>query len=113
MERYVPKYKETINDMNKEWSNLLTAFKTKDTRTEYLGTFEQALALNLPFSLWENGRYIRVTSQWPLPESGYVSVQKFRGYMMLYYFIMRDGGLLDRESDRRYSDGNEAFERGA
>ena len=34
--RYVPKFKETITDMNNEYRNLLRAFKVKDTRVEYL-----------------------------------------------------------------------------
>ena len=31
MQRFVPKFKETITDMNNEYRNLLRAFKVKDT----------------------------------------------------------------------------------
>ena len=99
MRNYVSKFKETINDMNNEYRNLLWAYKVKDTRVEYLNTFEQALALNCSFPLWENERYIRITSRYPLPEEGYISVQKFKLYMMLYYYIMNDAGLLDRDTE--------------
>lgn len=97
--KYVPKYKETVNDMNKEYTNLLQAYKVKDTRVEYLETFEQALALNLNFPLWENERYFVITAKYPLPSEGYTSRKKFKLYMMLYYYVMRDAGLLDREAD--------------
>ena len=95
----VSKFKETITDMNNEYRNLLWAYKVKDCRVEYLNTFEQALALNCDFPLWENPRYIRVTYRNPLPEKGYTSIQKFKLYMMLYYYIMSDAGLLDREAE--------------
>lgn len=97
--RFVPKFKETITDMNNEYRNLLRAFKVKDTRVEYLNTFEQALALNCNFPLWENPRYFRITSKYPLPEEGYTSLSKFKLYMMLYYYIMADAGLLNREAE--------------
>lgn len=91
---YGLKYKDTISDFNSEWSKLLHAYKIKDTRVEYLYSFEQVLALNCPFSLWENPRYFRVTSKYPIPEQGYTSLKKFRLYMMLYYYLMLDAGLL-------------------
>lgn len=105
-QRYVTKYKETINDMNTEYRNLLRAFKVKDTRVEYLYTFEQALALNCNFPLWENERYFRVTDRYPLQEQGYCSLRKFKLYMMLYYYIMRDAGLLNREAEMADQDWN-------
>ncbi len=112
MNRFVPKFKETISDMNREYRNLLKAFKVKDTRVEYLNTFEQALALNLDFPLWENERYFRITSKYPLPEEGYTSLQKFKLYLMLYFYVMRDAGLLNREAEMAEQDGldrNDAF----
>ncbi len=103
--RYVPKYKETVSDMNTEWHNLLKAFKVGDTRVEYLETFEQALALNCPTSLWENPRYFYITAKYPLPERGNVGKQKFKLYLMLYYYVMSDAGLLQRESDVAFDGG--------
>ena len=93
VQKFVPKFKETITDMNNEYRNLLRAYKVKDTRVEYLSTFEQALALNCNFPLWENPRYFRITCKYPLPEEGYTSIQKFKLYMM------RDAGLLNREAE--------------
>lgn len=104
MQKYVPKFKETINDMNNEYRNLLHSYKIKDCRVEYLNTFEQALALNLNFPLWENPRYLRVTSRWPLREEGYTTVRKFRLYMMMYFYIMMDAGLLNREAEMAQQD---------
>ncbi len=104
-EKFVSKFKETITDMNNEYRNLLWAYKVKDCRVEYLWTFEQALSLNLNFPLWENPRYIRVTYDYPLPEEGYTSLQKFKLYMMLYYYIMSDAGLLNREAEAEASQG--------
>lgn len=98
-----PKFKETISDMNTEYRNILRAYKLKDCRVEYLNTFEQALALNCSFPLWENPRYVRITYKYPLREEGYTSLRKYRLYMMLYFYIMRDAGLLDREAE--YDDG--------
>lgn len=103
--RYVPKYKETVSDMNVEWRNLLTAFKVGDTRVEYLETFEQALALNCSSPLWENPRYFRITAHYPLPARGNVGKQKFKLYLMLYNYVMSDAGLLNRESDEDFSGG--------
>lgn len=102
--RYVPKFKETITDMNNEYRTLLRAFKVKDCRVEYLGTFEQALALNLNSPLWEDERYFRITAKYPLPEEGYTSLRKFKLYMMLYFYIMRDAGLLNREAELQNQD---------
>lgn len=104
-QRFVPKFKETITDMNNEYRNLLRAFKVKDTRVEYLNTFEQALALNCNFPLWENERYFRITCKYPLPEEGYTSIQKFRLYLMLYFYVMRDAGLLNRDAELSQQDG--------
>lgn len=103
--RYIPKYKETVSDMNSEWSNLLKAFKVGDTRVEYLETFEQALALNCPSPLWENPRYFLITAKYPLPERGNVGKQKFKLYLMLYYYVMADAGLLMRESESGFDGG--------
>lgn len=96
--KFVSKYKETVSDMNSEYSNLLHAYKVKDTRVEYLATFEQALALNCNFPIWQNRRYFTITAKYPLPEEGYTSLRLFRLYLMLYYYVMRDAGLLDREA---------------
>lgn len=98
-EKFVSKFKETITDMNNEYRQLLWAYKVKDTRVEYLHTFEQALALNLNFPLWENPRYFRITSKYPLRQEGYTTLKKFKLYMMLYYYIMSDAGLLNREAE--------------
>ncbi len=98
-EKFVSKYKETIRDMNEEYRNLLWAYKVKDTRVEYLFTFEQALALNCDFPIWANERYFRITAKYPLPEEGYTTVKKYRLYLMLYYYIMSDAGLLNREAE--------------
>jgi len=103
--KFVPKFKETITDMNNEYRNLLRAFKVKDTRVEYLNTFEQALALNCNFPLWENERYFRITLKYPLPEEGYTSIQKFKLYLMLYFYVMRDAGLLNRDAELSQQDG--------
>ena len=104
-EKFVSKYKETITDMNNEYHQLLWAYKVRDCRAEYLNTFEQALALNCPFSLWENERYFRITSKYPKPESGYVSLKKFKLYMMLYYYVMADAGLLNRVEESQDTGG--------
>ena len=96
-ERFVSKFKETASDMNAEYSQLLRAFKVNDTRVEYLETFEQALALNLSFPLWEDARYFRITSRYPLPDKGYTSRMKFKLYLMLYYYVMQDAGLLNMQ----------------
>ena len=106
MQRFVPKFKETITDMNNEYRNLLRAFKVKDTRVEYLNTFEQALALNCNFPLWENERYFRITNKYPLPEEGYTSLKKFKLYLMLYFYVMKDAGLLNREAEMAEQDWN-------
>ena len=106
MQRYVPKFKETITDMNNEYRNLLHAFKVKDTRVEYLNTFEQALALNCNFPLWENERYFRRTRKYPLPDEWYTSLMKSKLYLMLYFYIMRDAGLLNREAEMADQDWN-------
>ena len=106
MQRFVPKFKETITDMNNEYRNLLRAFKVKDTRVEYLNTFEQALALNCNFPQWENERYFRITNKYPLPEEGYTSLKKFKLYLMLYFYVMRDAGLLNREAEMAEQDWN-------
>lgn len=98
-EKYVAKYKETITDMNREYANLLRAFKVKDTRVEYLRTFELALDLNCDKPIWQNPRYTRVTCRWPLPKSGFTSIEKFHVYMTLYDYIMRDAGLLNRSRE--------------
>ena len=103
--RYIPKYKETVSDMNVEYSNLLKAYKVGDTRVEYLETFEQALALNCNSPLWENPRYFLITAKYPLPERGNVGKQKFKLYLMLYYYVMADAGLLNRESDMDFNGG--------
>ena len=102
--QFVPKFKETITDMNNEYRNLLRAYKVNDTRVEYLNTFEQALALNCNFPLWENPRYFRITLKYPLPERGYTSLQKFKLYLMLYFYIMKDAGLLNREAEIQQQD---------
>lgn len=99
MPRYMPKYKDTISDMNAEYTNLLHAYKYKDCRVEYLQSFEQALALNCNDPIWQNERYFRITAKYPLPEEGYISRQQYRLYMMLYYYLMRDAGLLNREAE--------------
>ncbi len=98
-EKFVSKFKETITDMNNEYRQLLWAYKVKDTRVEYLHTFEQALALNCNFPLWENPRYFRITSKYPIDTVGYTSIKRFKLYMMLYYYIMADAGLLNREAE--------------
>lgn len=103
MQRFIPKYKETISDMNEEYRNLLRAYKTGDTRVEYLETFEQALALNCNTSLWENRRYFVITAKYPIPAKGYTSRKKFKLYLMLYYYIMSDAGLLNREAELAYT----------
>lgn len=103
--RFASKYKDTITDMNREYRNLLTAFKFCDTQVMYLYTFELALEQNCDFQLCENPRYLRVTSKYPLPEKGYVPLSKFRLYMMLYSYIMRDAGLLNREVEAHQQDG--------
>ena len=97
-EKYVSKYKETVNDMNELYRLCLRAYMLKDCRSEYLWAFEQALDLNCDAPLLENPRYFRVTRKYPLPEKGYTSIQKFRLYMMLYAYVMRDSGLLNKES---------------
>ncbi len=104
-QRFMPKYKETISDMNVEWRNLLNAFKVGDTRVEYLETFEMALALNCDKPLWENPRYFIITANYPLPERGNVGKQKFKLYLILYYYIMSDAGLLNREAEMGYEGG--------
>ncbi len=111
----VHKFKETITDMNNEYRNLLRAYKVKDTRVEYLLTFEQALALNCNFPLWENERYFRITYKYPLPAEGYTSLQKFKLYLMLYFYIMRDAELLNREAELQqdWDRGTSAFDREA
>ena len=51
--------------------------------------------------MWvENPRYIRLTEDYPLPgnEQKRITENKFWAYMELYNHIMRDAGLLDRES---------------
>lgn len=97
--RFMPKYKDTISDMNAEYTNLLYAYKHKDCRAEYLQAFEQALALNCSFPIWQNERYFRITAKYPLPEGGSISRDQYRLYMMLYYYIMADAGLLNREAE--------------
>lgn len=97
-EKFVSKYKETITDMNSIYTRLLRAGMLKDCRAEYLREFEAALGLNCRTPLWQNPRYIRVSQLYPLPRTGYVSIEKFSLYMTLYEAIMRDNGLLDRES---------------
>lgn len=112
-QKFIPKYKETVSDMNAEWRNILHSYKIKDTRSEYLYTFEQALALNCNFPLWENKRYLRVTSVYPLPKEGPVSLEKFRLYMMLFYYLMSDAGLLNRDAemmDGDYEESTHAFD---
>ena len=98
--RYLPKYKNTVVDLNKWYSFLLKRMTVGDYRVTYLRTFETILDANCPFALKENARYIRLTDLYPLPgrKQKKVSEDKFRIYMELYNFIMRDAGLLDRES---------------
>lgn len=113
MTSYTMKYKDTITDFNREYSFLLKCYKVRDTRVEYLLTFEQVLALNCPTPIWENSRYIRITSKYPLPEEGYTTPKKFRLYMMLYYYLMLDAGLLKMnvaEEDDMSEVGSRAFE---
>ncbi|MBR6038666.1 MAG: hypothetical protein IKP53_08115 [Candidatus Methanomethylophilaceae archaeon] len=106
------KYKDTVSDMNSMYSRLLHFQLIKDTRVEYLRTFESTLGLNLPEPLIKNPRYLRVTARWPLPERGYTTERKYRAYMLLYEEIMRDAGLLERHLDGDGSDMDEgAFSR--
>lgn len=89
-------YKDTITDLNKLHSNLLRLYLLGQTRAIYLKQFELALSMNCPKSLWEMERYVRVSKKYPLPENecDYVSRKKFKLYMILYEYIMRDIGLI-------------------
>ena len=99
-QRYLPKYKNTVSDLNTWHSFLLKRLTVGDCRVEYLRTFEIVLDANCPFSLRKNPRYIRLTEDYPLPgnEQKRITENKFWAYMELYNHIMRDAGLLDRES---------------
>ncbi len=99
--RYLQKYKNTVLDLNQWYSFLLRRLTVGDCRVEYLRTFEIVLDSNCSFPLKENPRYIRVTERYPLPPppQKYVMPLKFQMYLELYNFVMRDAGLLDRESD--------------
>ncbi len=105
-QNFVPKYKNTISDLNAWHSFLLRRMTVGDCRVEYLRTFEIVLDANCPFSLNENPRYIRLTDHYPLPPhpAKYVTAEKFRIYMELYNYIMRDAGLLAREGEGSTSD---------
>lgn len=98
--RYLPKYKNTVADLNRWHSFLLKRMTVGDFRVRYLRTFEIVLDANCPFSLRKNPRYIRLTEDYPLPgnEQKRITENKFWAYMELYNHIMRDAGLLDRES---------------
>ncbi|MBE6526316.1 MAG: hypothetical protein E7Z63_00890 [Thermoplasmata archaeon] len=102
---FASKFKETVTDMNTRYSQLLRHEEIGDLRAEYLWTFEHALGLNLDKPLVSNPRYIRVTAVYPLPEEGYISVRKFRLYMLLYEFVMRDAHLLTRDTGAQTYDG--------
>ena len=107
---YLPKFKDTITDMNRYYSLCLRASLVGQTRVEYLKTFEKALELNLESSIVKNPRYFRISAKYPLPERGYVPAQIFDLYIMLYSFVMRDANLLNREAEMQYNDfGADAF----
>ena len=99
--RYLPKYKNTISDLNLWHSFLLRRMTVGDCRVEYLRTFEIVLDSNCSFPLKENPRYIRLTKRYPLPPppQKYVTPVKFQVYMELYNYVMRDAGLLNREAE--------------
>ena len=109
--RFLSKYKNTVSDLNTWHSFLLRRMTVGDCRAEYLWTFEVVLDANCPFSLKENPRYIRLTARYPLPERGYVSRKHFWAFMELYNYIMRDAGLLTREteSDEQFGERMDAF----
>ena len=99
--RYLPKYKNTVSDLNTWHSFLLKRLTVGDCRVEYLRTFEIVLDANCSFPLKENPRYIRLTNLYPLPSppAKYITPLKFQIYMELYNYVMRDAGLLNREAD--------------
>ncbi len=92
----MPKFKDTITDMNRYWSVVQRAYMIKDTRAEYLQTFELSLGQNYP-GLWTNKRYLRFTGYYDLPQEGYLTLKTYRAWMILYTMIMEDAGLLSRQ----------------
>ena len=57
-------------------------------------------------TLWQNPRYARVNTIYPLPREGeYVAEDKYRAYIWLYTEIMRDEGLLTKSKEIQDEDG--------
>ena len=113
--RYLPKYKNTVADLNTYHSFLLGRMTVGDCRIKYLTTFELILDANCPFPLDQNPRYVRLTDLYPLPPppEERISPEKFQAYMKLYNYIMRDAGLLNRQaSEESYKGLNDRVMRG-
>ncbi len=94
-------YKNTTDDLNQGWRDLLRLYGRGDCKLAYLKQFEAILSQCIPDEmLWQDDDYKEYVNKQPkdLPDNPRYSVPPgvFWNFILLYEQLMRKAGLIDK-----------------